>query len=929
MQVVDRKTGKTITVPDEQVQAGFQAGAYALPKGSLIPIQRGDGEVGTVPAEGLNAELAAGGSVIPQDQYDKAAAQAKYGGPGGMAEAAGLGLLRGATAGLSDVAIAKIGGEGARKEVQGVKTGNPYISGGSELTGAVAPALLGDEAGVAGLAGKAGEAADVADVARGGLEAGEGLRTADTAATLGSDARTLTPEARFATGPGVTTEDIAAQARAAAGAAGEAAPIAPDALGAAQGLAPEVDTAALAKEPGVAGRVAQIGLQGLTAPARGIAATGRLAERLIGSVVGDNSPSLLARTAQRALATAGAGAVENALYQVGDQVSEDVLGDKDITAEKLAAAAGHGALFGAALGGGLGAAGELGSAAFSRIARSDTLEKISNTQAWRSLNPNKPITREVDKFVKGGHEGIGKRLLDDGVLQPGDTIDDIAPRITQQKAQAFAEQNQLLGELKDAGAKGVDFDALKNDIVNTVPDIIKKLGDTTGVAKTVDRELTSLEILRAGEGTGEDAGRVSLEDLNNYRKYLDDRIHWEQSQSYTKNVSPETAQLQKIRATIERHFIDQADRETARLSGSLPGKWAEDYKAAKLKTQQYIMADKSAAQAISAKYANQAASLTDKMAGFAAGGSGFMGRGLAQAGAHGLAHGAAGIAGGLGHVALGVGATYAAKYVREHGNSTVAVLLRKARELGAVQQVVKRVDGRIASEVDKAVSGHPYRGGPPKLGDYDQIADRVRKAQGQIAHDGAVNAHLGDLKDVAPKVSGAFGGTVRRATMLLATKLPKQAQYTPLGPKFPPTDTEKADLLRTARVVEDPLVILKDFRAGTLTPGAVAVVKNVYPNLFDELQKKMVAEIKSGKEIPYSRKLAMGRLFGIDVDGTMNPQFVQHMQSLFVAQGGKSPGGGKPGKTGGSHHAANLKSKMPQNMTLGSRVAGPSFGVQL
>lgn len=852
MKVIDKQSGQVIDVPDDKVQAGFQAGAYALPKGTRVPIQRADGDIGTVPAEGLDAELHAGASIVPQADFEQAQAQSKYGGVGGMATTAALGALHGATGGLSDAVIGAIGGEGTRQYIRQHYEANPYTTGASQIAGAVAPALVGDEAGLGGLAADAGDVAGAAD------------------------------------------------------AAAEAVPVAAPTFG--------------------VGDVAGMAARAVTAPARYTAQTGKLAERLVGSIVGDNSPSLLARTAQRALATAGAGAAENAIYSLGDQLSEDVLGDKDITAQKLFAAAGHGALFGAAVGGGLGALGELGGYAAQRVGTSEALQKISETQAWRALNPNKPITREVDKYVSGGHRGIGAQLLDDGVLEAGDTIDQIAPKVRQGLDAAVQEQNSLLADLQSRGAKGVDLQSLVKRIDERTPQIIKDLGETTDVAKAIDAQTKRLAMLADTSG-GANHGLIPLDKLNSFRRHLDDEIHYEQALSYTKAESPKTRMLKAIRGEVEDAFTSQADREAARLSGTGLGDWEKQYKAAKLKTQRYIEANKAAQQAISAKYANQTLSLTDKMAGFTAGG---MGRTAAGAAGTAVKHGViAGLTHGAGHLALGLGASVASKYVREHGNSTVAVMLRRAKDLSAVAQVTKRFDQRMASEVEKAVRGAPYRGKPIDVGRYDQVAKRVQMAQSQIIQDRAVQTHLGTINETAPKVSGAFGATVRRATMLLADKLPKMGTYRPLADVPPASDTEKADLLRTERIIEDPLIILKDFRAGTLTRDSVDTLKKYAPALYDEIRAKLAHEMSSFKDMPYERKVQMGQLFQMDLDGTMNPQFVQAQQQIYALAWQKAAAGKAAGKAGRHPRKASLKSKMPQSMTLQSRIAQPMMSVDL
>lgn len=97
--------------------------------------------------------------------------------------------------------------------------------------------------------------------------------------------------------------------------------------------------------------------EGLGALGRGVTAAGNLAERGAAALVGEGG-SLGARLARAAATTGARGAAEGALFGAGQQVSEASLGDHELTAEKLFAGMGQGALFGGLTGGALGAGGK-------------------------------------------------------------------------------------------------------------------------------------------------------------------------------------------------------------------------------------------------------------------------------------------------------------------------------------------------------------------------------------------------------------------------------------------------------------------------------------------------------------------------------------------------------------------------------------------
>jgi hypothetical protein len=116
----------------------------------------------------------------------------RYGGIGGAAAALGAGALRGISFGLSDVALAGLGGEDVRADLAGLRRENPVTSTVGEIGGAVIPAFFSGGATAAESGGAIGSrllastpAGIGSRIATGGYEAGRaigGLRGAATVA---------------------------------------------------------------------------------------------------------------------------------------------------------------------------------------------------------------------------------------------------------------------------------------------------------------------------------------------------------------------------------------------------------------------------------------------------------------------------------------------------------------------------------------------------------------------------------------------------------------------------------------------------------------------------------------------------------------------------------------------------------------------------
>lgn len=138
-------------------------------------------------------------------------------------------------------------------------------------------------------------------------------------------------------------------------------------------------------EAGLAAR----GAQAVTAPARGLLAVGegltQGAARLLGT---EGATGVLGQAARQAAAYGVGGAAEGALFGAAKTVTDDLLNDHELSAERIKMGAGEGALYGGLLGSGMGFTGSvLGSGA----------RKIG--QWWERSNADREATRALDEAI--------------------------------------------------------------------------------------------------------------------------------------------------------------------------------------------------------------------------------------------------------------------------------------------------------------------------------------------------------------------------------------------------------------------------------------------------------------------------------------------------------------------------------------------------
>lgn len=172
----------------------------------------------------------------------------------------------------------------------------------------------------------------------------------------------------------------------------------------------------------------------------------------------------------------------------------------------------------------------------------------------------------------------------------------------------------------------------------------------------------------------------------------------------------------------------------------------------------------------------------------------------------------------------------------------------------------------------------------------DMLMDRMTKGLFKL------NAH-------APEVGAFAAQTATRAIQFLYDKMPKDpsnAFVQPFARKFEPSTLEIAKFQRYVQIVENPMSILDEAEAGTLTQEHVDAFKSVYPTLYTEVRTKLFNElIEQGDELDmsYNKKVLLGNLLSMPLDQSLSGAFIMDLQKPFIAaqdQSQPAQGAGKP-----------------------------------
>lgn len=819
MRLVSRASGQAIEVPDEQAQAAYQSGEFGLIPGTKLPVQLADGRTGTIDAEHADSAFKKGASLRTAADLaaDQAAAEAQAAehehGVGleslkqlqNLQLTQGEAVLRGLSFGLSDAAIL-----GATDAIAGPKY-REAARKSMEARKAVNPitSTVGEIAGaVVPMFIPGGQAAEAAEAAK----AAQLAKGAVQLGELGTEA------ARVARG---------------------------------------------AEEVSAAGKA----LKAATSIPKGAEFAGNLAERAVKAAVGEGSENVVARMAQKALARGASDAVQAGLFSAGMQVSEDTLGDHETTGTKLAAAFGHGAMFGGLLGGGLGAAGEGLSTAGGALLKkaAPAARNVADGLVVKLLGG---ATKEME-HMPGGAEAVARTIQERGILAAGDTIETLAPKLRAAEESVAGTHKELLGIIDKSGGKGVAFDDLANEIKTATETKFGRLKEINQAAfDRTDELLSGLKRMAREDGT------IGLSDLSSLRTELDSKINpkiW-----LGQAATPGAEAFADVRSILEKKIEAVGDQEAKRLA--LSEDFLKEYQDSKLTWRQLNAAATQAEKRANVVAKHSEFGLTDKM---------HMGMGLLHAISSGNP---------LAAVA-GVGLGVVQKLARERGASTAAAILDKIGELGAIQKTVASVDGKVDGALQGFFQAKPaqverFTDKATRRADYETAVRRVKVANTDPKAMGHLQATLASTLQHAPKVAQATLQTAGRAAAFLAGKVPPTPVSRSITPQHDTpkvSDADQEKFLKYVRAVDTPAHVLDDMAHGRLNRESVEALKQVYPALYKDVCVKALSMAAShDKPLKYDQKLQLGILLGAPTDASLQPDFIARMQANY--QDGQKPG---------------------------------------
>lgn len=124
-----------------------------------------------------------------------------------------------------------------------------------------------------------------------------------------------------------------------------------------------------------------------------------------------------------------------------------------------------------------------------------------------------------------------------------------------------------------------------------------------------------------------------------------------------------------------------------------------------------------------------------------------------------------------------------------------------------------------------------------------------------------------------------------------------EEKMSPLDGNRVPSSMEKAMYNRALDIAQQPLIVLKAIKQGTVTPSDMTSLSTMYPALYSKLQQsltdEMINHISKGENVPYATRIGLSLFLRQTLDSTMTPTSIAAAQPKATPQGPEQVGASK------------------------------------
>lgn len=225
-------------------------------------------------------------------------------------------------------------------------------------------------------------------------------------------------------------------------------------------------------------------------------------------------------------------------------------------------------------------------------------------------------------------------------------------------------------------------------------------------------------------------------------------------------------------------------------------------------------------------------------------------------------------------------------YLDKAINSTEKAIENAAKGFAKQSKMVTPVIFSIASsQLAKSSEGKKPEN---KLDAYRNIRDRLNDTvNNPDKYMSNTSKQTAVLNNYMPDTMGHLTAKTFVGMQYLQSKLPQRrgdvGTLQLAKDSYVPSTMEMSKFERSLKAVEKPLETVKELENGTFTKEHADALQAVYPELFKQLQIK-VMDVVHSNNLPYSKKIQLGMLMNVPSDTSLLPQNILGLQQNFEAQ---------------------------------------------
>ena len=181
---------------------------------------------------------------------------------------------------------------------------------------------------------------------------------------------------------------------------------------------------------------------------------------------------------------------------------------------------------------------------------------------------------------------------------------------------------------------------------------------------------------------------------------------------------------------------------------------------------------------------------------------------------------------------------------------------------------------------------------PPSERDLKSLDNKMLRMEQSLEN---VLDASGDIGYYLPEQDTALGIINTRVMQYLATQRPGIKQSGLLNEPRNPTKSDQQKYYRTLQIAEQPAIVLKRIKEGTLISSDVKDLKTMYPETYNYFLNNLTEEIidkkSQNKPIPFRIRKSLSLFTGMPLDTTLQPQSIQAAQATYQPQQQPQPQG--------------------------------------